>query len=143
MIDSTKRLILLFCYPRFCAVRYAIMSYLPIYTGSATNFDIILKLSDLDLGNVGPNSDTLGQSDITPTMTPGSVAQAGLFSGGSLTVSGQAAVVLPEAVCQEMFWLCIHVGRGTNARYTDVTDNNNWTCKNKATQKSCDTGRTF
>ena len=116
--------------------------HLPVCTGSTKNFDIVLKFSDLDLGNVGPSSDTLGQSDIVPTLTPESVAQAGLLSGGSLTVSGLASVVLPMAVCPDMFWMCIHVGRGSNARYTDLTDDNNWTCKNKATQKSCNTGTT-
>ena len=119
------------------------MKYAGVHTGSAENFRIILKLSDLDLSNVGPNSDTLGQSDIIPTISPVSIAQAGLFSGSSLAVSGHALVVLPAAVCGEMFWLCINVGRGNNARYTDSAENNNWACKNKASQKSCDTGSTF
>ena len=89
-------------------------------TGSDTNFALRLTLSDVNLGTGAV--DTLGLGYVTPQAYPAGVTTAALLSGGTnLWDALTANVMLTDAACPYVKYLCAVLYKGSATTWSDAS----------------------
>lgn len=89
---------------------------------------------------MGTAANTLGLSDVTPTLDSSVLEQSALAGTDSVTYTGTATITMDASACNDVVYLCVSVLTSGTA-FTDSDLTNNYRCKDISQQLSCAIGK--